>query len=174
MKTAKIIAEPHNLEVHPLDGLREINHGHWEEKTRAEVEKEYGDEYSYWENDPFSFAPTGGESGMQVLTRALPNLRTIVASHPGQTVLVVSHKATIRLLIGSFLGFDLRKYRDNLDQHPCCLNILDFADAKTFHARLILFNDISHYISHSEKLPCQPQLSNIWNFHEEEDHQQQK
>ena len=58
-------------------------------------------------------------------------------------VLVASHKATIRLLIGSLLGFDLRRYRDHLDQSPASLNILDFKDVA--HARLSLFNDISHY-----------------------------
>ncbi len=58
-------------------------------------------------------------------------------------MLVVSHKATIRLLIGSLLGFDLRGYRDRLDQRPCCLNVLDFRDAT--RARLMLYNDATHY-----------------------------
>jgi probable phosphoglycerate mutase len=58
-------------------------------------------------------------------------------------VLVVSHKATIRLLISSLLGFDARGYRDRLDQAPACLNVLDFKDP--VRARLMLFNDVSHY-----------------------------
>ena len=41
---------------------------------------------------------------------------------------VVSHKATIRLIMSSLLGFDERGYRDRLDQAPACLNILDFKD----------------------------------------------
>ena len=47
---------------------------------------------------------------------------------PASQVLVASHKATIRLMIGSLLGFDLRRYRDHLDQSPASLNILDFKD----------------------------------------------
>ena len=62
---------------------------------------------------------------------------------PAQRVLVVSHKATIRLLLSSLLGFDARGYRDRLDQAPACLNVLDFKDA--VRARLMLFNDTSHY-----------------------------
>jgi broad specificity phosphatase PhoE len=143
LKTAGIIAEPHGLTVSPVDGLREISHGRWEQRTRAEVEAAFGDEYQSWDADPFTFAPIGGESGLSVLARALPALRSIVQAHPEKTVLVVSHKATIRLLLGSFLGFDLRGYRDRLDQNPCCLNILDFKDAT--RARLMLYNDISHY-----------------------------
>ncbi len=148
MRTAEILAAPHKLSVQKVDGIREIDHGRWEQRTRAEVERAFKEEYEAWEEDPFTFAPQGGESGLSVLARALPALRAIVQEHPGQTVLVVSHKATIRLLIGSFLGFDLRGYRDRLDQHPCCLNVLDFKDAA--RARLMLFNDISHYEDHPE------------------------
>ena len=138
-----LIAASNRLEVQTKDGLREIDHGRWEQMTRAEVEKSYAEEYSTWEADPFTFAPLGGESGIAVLARALPVLRDIVVGHPGKKVLVVSHKATIRLLISSFLGIDARGYRDRLDQSPCCLNILDFKDS--VRARLMLFNDVSHY-----------------------------
>ena len=143
METARILAAPHRLPVTPKEGLREISHGHWEGKTRAVVEKEYPKEYALWNADPFSFAPPEGETGLAVTARALPTLLAIVAAHPGVQVLVASHKATIRLLIGSLLGFDLRRYRDHLDQSPASLNILDFKDVS--HARLSLFNDISHY-----------------------------
>ena len=141
--TAAIATAAHGLEPIPMDGLREISHGHWEEMTRAEVEDRFAVEYASWEADPFTFAPQGGESGLDVLARALPVVRNIVVNRPGETVLVVSHKATIRLLISSLLGFDARGYRDRLDQHPCCLNILDFKDP--VRARLMLFNDVSHY-----------------------------
>lgn len=131
------------LEVRVEAGLREISHGHWEGLARGEVEARYADEYSSWEEDPFTFAPEGGESGVAVLARALPVLREIVTRHPGERVLVVSHKATIRLLLSSLLGFDARGYRDRLDQAPACLNVLDFRDP--VRARLMLFNDTSHY-----------------------------
>lgn len=158
MKTASIIAEPHGLKVEPEPDLREISHGRWEQRTRAEVEEAFGDEYAAWDADPFTFAPVGGESGLSVLARSLPALRRIVQAHAGQTVLVVSHKATIRLLLGSLLGFDLRGYRDRLDQNPCCLNILDFKDAT--RARLMLYNDISHYEDQPEM--TQSSLSKWW------------
>ncbi|HEX7830977.1 MAG TPA: histidine phosphatase family protein [Thermoanaerobaculia bacterium] len=143
VETARIIAGKCALEATTIDGLREISHGRWEGLTRAEVEARYAEEYAAWEEDPFTFAPERGESGVAVLARALPALRTIVTKHPGQRVLVVSHKATIRLLLSSLLGIDGRGYRDRLDQAPACLNVLDFRDP--VHARLMLFNDTSHY-----------------------------
>jgi broad specificity phosphatase PhoE len=143
LETARILAVPHGLLVQERDGLREISHGRWEGLTRREVEERFGDEYASWETDPFTFAPEGGESGVSVLARALPVIREVVVSHAEETVLVVSHKATLRLLLSSLLGFDARGYRDRLDQSPACLNVVDFKDPA--RARLMLFNDISHY-----------------------------
>ncbi len=145
VETAAILARPHRLAPIPEDGLREIGHGRWEGLTRAEVEERFPGEYATWEADPFTFAPEGGESGLAVLARALPVIRHIVVSHEGSTVLVVSHKATMRLVL-SLLGFDARGYRDRLDQSPACLNVVDFKDAS--RARLMLFNDVSHYADH--------------------------
>ncbi|HUG33231.1 MAG TPA: histidine phosphatase family protein [Anaerolineales bacterium] len=149
LETATILAAPHKLTPVSKDSLREISHGHWDGLTRAEVEEKFGNEYAAWEADPFTFAPEGGESGLSVLARALPVIREIVVAHEGRNVLVVSHKATLRLLISSLLGFDARGYRDRLDQAPACLNILDFKD--TVRARLMLFNDVSHYADHPHK-----------------------
>lgn len=144
METARILAAPHHLEPVPRDGLREISHGHWEGRTRAEVESTFAAEYTAWEADPFTYAPEGGESGISVLARALPVIREIIIRHRDENVLVVSHKATLRLMISSLLGFDARGYRDRLDQAPACLNIMDFKD--TVRTRLMLFNDVSHYV----------------------------
>jgi broad specificity phosphatase PhoE len=143
VETAVILADPHKLPIIKRDGLREISHGRWEGLTRLEVEARFPDEYSSWESDPFTFAPQDGESGVGVLARALPVIRAIVVAHAGQSVLVVSHKATLRLMISSLLGFDARGYRDRLDQSPACLNVIDFKDPA--RARLMLFNDVSHY-----------------------------
>ena len=132
-----------SLTIETRDGLREISHGHWEGLSRREVEAKYPDEYPAWEEDPFTFAPEGGESGVAVLARALPVIREVVTRHAGARVLVVSHKATLRLVLSSVLGFDPRGYRDRLDQAPACLNVLDFRDP--VRARLMLFNDTSHY-----------------------------
>jgi broad specificity phosphatase PhoE len=142
-ETATIIATPHRLVPIPRDGLREINHGRWESLRRSEVEAQFPDEYAEWEEDPFTYAPLGGESGLSVMARALPVIREVVLNHRDENVAVVSHKATIRLIISSLLGFDPRGYRDRLDQAPACLNVLDFKDP--VRARLMVFNDVSHY-----------------------------
>ena len=95
--------------------------------------------------------------------RALPVLLEIVRAHHDEAVAIISHKATIRLLLSSLLGFDPRRYRDNLDQSPAALNIVDFKDAA--HARLTLFNSTSHYSAPAATIPSVPKarLSKWWN-----------
>src|ERR1700737_4898509 len=158
IETAQILAAPHKLDVQAREGLREISHGRWEQMTRREVEEKFPEEAAEWEKDPYTFAPLGGESGLAVTARALPALIELVREYPGKNILIVSHKATIRLLLSSLLGFDPRGYRDNLDQKPAALNIVDFKDP--VRARLTLFNDTSHY----DAVPTMPagQLSNWW------------
>jgi broad specificity phosphatase PhoE len=151
VETSRILAAPHHLEIQQREGLREISHGHWETLTRQEVEKTYPAEFALWDQDPYTFSPEDGESGLSVIARALPALLEIVRRHAGCSVIVVSHKATIRLLLSSLLGFDPRRYRDNLDQHPAALNIVDFKGPA--RSRLMLFNDTSHYSLGGSSLP---------------------
>lgn len=158
VETARLVGERCGLDLQLRDGLREISHGHWEGLTRREVETRYAEEYASWEADPFTFAPEGGESGVAVLARGLTVFREIVTQHQGESVLVVSHKATIRIILSSLLGFDPRGYRDRLDQAPACLNVLDFRGP--VRARLMLFNDTSHYAQ--DPRDTGPGLSRWW------------
>ena len=141
-ESARIIADACGLVPIARDGLREMSHGHWAELTHHEVTERFPDELAAWEEDPFNFAPEGGEPGVAVLARALPVFREIVTTHPGGRMLVVAHKATLRLVICSWLGMDPRGYRDRLDQAPAGLNVVDFEGP--VRARLVLFNDTSH------------------------------
>ncbi len=150
METARTLALPHGLGPIAEHGLREIDYGHWEGLRRSEVESTFQAEYAVWQEDPFAVAPLGGESGVNVLNRALPAMRAIVERHRHGTVLVVSHKGTNRLLVSSLLGFDMRGYRDRLEQSPAALSVLDFTSE--VRARVRLFNDISHYEDLSERL----------------------
>jgi broad specificity phosphatase PhoE len=142
-QTATILAQPHGRFPVGVAGLREIDHGQWERMVHKDVEQRDAAEYAAWSADPFNVAPPGGETGLHVLSRAMPALLKIVADHAGQTVLIVAHKATNRLLICALAGIDPREYRKRLAQDLACLNILEFTD--TTHAELILLNDTSHY-----------------------------
>lgn len=119
------------------DGLREISHGEWEGLTHDEARAKHPASYAAWSKDPYRNPAEGGESGEDVLARAMPVIRDIVAAEEGKRVAVVSHKATLRLILCDFLGIDPRGYRDKLEQSPACLDIVAMSESG---ARLVLLN----------------------------------
>ena len=143
LDTARYIAQVHGLTVTPVPDLREIDHGVWNGLSLDECTAKYPDDVAAYNRDPYTFAPAGGESGEQVLKRAVPALLELVRAHPNQTIVVVAHKTTNRLMIAHFLGIDPRGYRDRLGQRPACLNVLEFRAEDD--AELLLLNDIGHY-----------------------------
>jgi probable phosphoglycerate mutase len=126
LRTAEIIAAPHSLSVTTDAALREIDHGHWEGLEQDDVKRRLAPEFAAWTADPLTFAPEGGETGLSVLSRALPALRTIVERWTGRTALVVSHKATIRLAAAALLGLDPRRYRDRLALDAASVSVITF------------------------------------------------
>jgi probable phosphoglycerate mutase len=143
IETAQLALGGREMSLSRVDGLKEIDHGPWEGHRHADVERDCAADYTAWDADPFMAPPPGGESGLSVLARALPALYRIVVDHPNHTVLVVSHKATNRLLLCSLMGIDERLYREKVTQDLACLNVLSFKSPS--QARVVLMNDTSHY-----------------------------
>jgi broad specificity phosphatase PhoE len=116
-ESARIIADARGLVPIARDGLREIGHGHWEELTRREVAERFPDEFAVWEEDP---SPSHGNAQASTATPDSQPLvfREIITSHPAQCVLVVSHKATLRLVLCSLVRLDPRGYRDRWAKRP--------------------------------------------------------
>jgi probable phosphoglycerate mutase len=142
-ETAEFIARVHGMEVVPVPELREVNHGVWDGLNRDEIRAKFGGQLDEYNRDPYHFRPDGGESGEDVLRRAAPAMSELVKKHDGQTILVVAHKTTNRLLICKFLGLDPQQFREKLAQRPACLNVLLFPNGN--EAQLLLLNDIGHY-----------------------------
>ena len=78
-----------------------------------------------------------------MLARALPVMREIVVAHAGERCSWSRTRPRCASSCAACSAFDARGYRDRLDQSPACLNVVDFKDP--VRARLMLFNDISHY-----------------------------
>ncbi len=140
VSTAAAAIAGRSLAIVQAPELREVDHGRWEGLTPEEVKSRFGEEYARWSADPFRFGPQGGETGEQVLARALPRLERIVREHDGRHVLVVSHKATIRVLAAAVLGLDPARYRDRLSLEFASLSILTFEGWG--RGRLTLWNEV--------------------------------
>ncbi len=96
--TARIIAEPHGLEVRVMPEFREMNFGEWEGLSASEISERCGSLYKRWLKDPGAVATPGGESLQSVLTRALQGLQCLAGLHKDQEILVVTHGAVLMAL----------------------------------------------------------------------------
>jgi probable phosphoglycerate mutase len=123
--TAQPLCEAVGLTPHLRGGLKEIAYGQWEGKTPEEVNREFHDEYVGWLADPGWNAPTGGERGVDVARRSSMALEEIERTQPSGNVLVVSHKATVRIMLCSLLGIDVGRYRDRLSMPVAALSIVE-------------------------------------------------
>jgi probable phosphoglycerate mutase len=130
MRRAGATAEPFcraaGLEMRLRDGLREIDYGRWEGKTPVDVKQEFHDEYLNWLADAGWNSPTGGERGIDVGYRSLGVLEEIQREHSDGDVLVVSHKATIRILLCQLLGIDIGRYRDRIGVPVSSVAVVEF------------------------------------------------
>jgi broad specificity phosphatase PhoE len=124
--TAQPLCEVVGLPMQTRDGLREIGYGAWEDREQKDVKLNYEQDYIRWLTEPAWNPPTGGETAVQVASRALPIISEIEAKHKDGNVLVVSHKATIRIILCSLMGIDLGRYRDRIDAPAASVSIIKF------------------------------------------------
>ena len=75
---------------------------------------------------PGAVAPPGGENGWAIAARAVPAIEEIVRRHPEGNVLVVSHKATIRVIICALLGVDLNLFRARIGAPVASIATIEF------------------------------------------------
>lgn len=124
IETAEIINRYHNLKIEIESGIRELNYGLWEGKSRREIEEEFPREYKAWRLDN-SIAPPRGESAIEVYERSRKVIERIVYETTNDNILIVAHKSVNRLFICGLLGGDLRYYR-RVGQDNCALNIIKY------------------------------------------------
>ena len=115
-RTAAALATRINLEPIVDDGLREISYGEWEGLRHEEAKQRYPEAYAYWASDTASRSVPGGETAFQVAARAALVLERVKREHADGRVLLVSHKATIRIMVCALLGLDVRLFRDRIAQ----------------------------------------------------------
>ena len=139
--TAKPLCELVGMEMQLRDGLKEIDFGKWEGKTPAEVNREYHDEYVRWQSEPGWNAPPDGERAIDIARRSSQVIEEIETNYPDGNVLVVAHKATIRIMLCSLLGIDVGRYRDRLHMPVAAVSVLEFCQQGP---RLLKLSDRAH------------------------------
>lgn len=125
--TARPLCEALGLAPELRDGLKELAYGAWEGLTRPEVMERFHDDYLLWVADPAWNLPTGGETAVTVAQRALRVIEEIQSRFQDGNVLIVSHKATIRILLCALLGIDVGRFRYRLGCPVGSVSVVEFA-----------------------------------------------
>lgn len=114
------------LPLEQMSGLAEIDYGAWDGLETDEVSRDFHDEYERWIADPAWNPPTGGETAVALAQRVTHAIEQIRAAHPTGNVLVVSHKATIRVALCALLGVDVGRFRYRFGCPVGSVSIVEF------------------------------------------------
>jgi broad specificity phosphatase PhoE/ribonuclease HI len=139
-QTADTLAAALGVATDVNDDIAEVDFGAWEGLTFAEAQRDYPSELSEWLVSPEA-APPKGESFATAARRIRRGRDAIIAAHPGNTVLVITHVTPIKTLIRLALDAPpVSLFRIHLD--TASVSIIDYhADG---NSSLRLVNDTGH------------------------------
>lgn len=111
LSTSGKIAAPHNLKVHVLEDLTEIEFGEWQGLNVGDIETRWPELWKKWRSDPSQMKVPGGESFEHVAARVSRALGTVMAQNPEANSLIVTHEIVIKMVIIQVLEAPLSIYR---------------------------------------------------------------
>ena len=138
--TAQTIAAGRSQLVITLPDLREINFGELEGLNFTEVGKQYPEIARLWRERRMSLRYPGGESIEELDGRVSQFRRRLEKHGAGETVLIVAHSATLRLLMCQLLGLPSQHWW----QFRLDLASLTVMGTYPAGAILNLLNDVCH------------------------------
>lgn len=159
MGTAEEIRRELGLEKLLTDiALREFSFGEWEGRIWQEVRTANPDVFKIWDAEPHLVTAPGGENMEMVLKRAWDFLQSILKLHSGETVCLVTHGLTLKLLVTKALGFEVHEWAKSPWQHNTALNIFE-VDGEQWIPKLV--GDCQHLEGLEEESEILPPSKNI-------------
>jgi probable phosphoglycerate mutase len=122
-ETAAPIAAALGLHLRTDRGLIEADVGDWTEKSLARLYKTK--EWPTVQRWPSGFRFPGGESFAEMSTRSMSAVLRLVAAHPGETVVAVSHADPIKAIVAAAAGVHL-DLMQRFVISPCSVSALLF------------------------------------------------
>lgn len=150
IETARPLCELVGIEMKIRKGLQEIGYGEWEGMHPTEIEQKDHDRYVQWLTDPAWNCPPRGERGIDIARRAAAVLEEIEQTYPDGNVLIVSHKATIRIMLCELMGIDVGRYRDRFEMPVAAVSLVELTErGPLFH----MIANRAHLDAHLRSLP---------------------
>jgi probable phosphoglycerate mutase len=122
-ETAAPIAKALGLRVRTAPGLVEVDVGEWTEKPLARLYRTK--EWPTVQRWPGGFRFPGGESFAEMSVRSMDAVLGLVAEHPGQTIVAVSHADPIKAIVAAAAGVPL-DLMQRLAISPCSISAILF------------------------------------------------
>ena len=120
-ESAAIIGSMLGLVSHAADALAEIDFGAW---TGLEFSALQGDPaWNRWNQARSQHRPPGGESMLEAQTRISTWLSYVIARHPNQAIVAISHSDIIKAALAYGLGLSL-DHHDRLDIDPGSVSVM--------------------------------------------------
>ena len=146
-ETAQCIASRLGLPVLALDGVIEADYGEWTGGKIAELAKT--DEWKVVQVAPSRARFPGGESIREMQARTVGAIDAVVAAHPNETIVVVSHADPIKSAIAHYAGTHLDLFQ-RVNVSPASITVLEF---HAYGVMLVKCNDTG---SLDELVPAPP------------------
>lgn len=137
--TALAIADIHNLAVNLDPRLQEFCLGDWEGVKFEEIDMTHDREGRLY-SDP-DFAPPNGESQHMVRNRMVEAIDNIIAKHPGQNIVLVSHGVALGIALSHYLHQDTTRWLDYSHLNTA------YSEICPVEKKLLMFNKTDHYDS---------------------------
>ncbi len=134
-QTAEAIAAHHELPVRSLPGVIEADYGEWTGGKLAELAKT--DLWKTVQRAPSRARFPNGESLTEMQSRMVSALEAVVADHPGEVVVVVSHADPIKAAIAHYTGLHLDLFQ-RLVVAPASVTVFELS---SYGAALVKCND---------------------------------
>lgn len=141
-QTAQIIGQMAGAPCIPHDGMREVCLGAFQGLTLEQARERLPQECAAYFADQTHVAPPGGESMLELQTRAVAALDAIERDAQGcGRIAVVSHGALLKTLLCAVAGMPLTCF-GRIDVSNCSISVVDSACGMR---RLVTLNDLSHF-----------------------------
>jgi len=120
-QTAAPIAKATKLRIRTRAGLNECDFGKWTGRKLSDLRKL--PEWQTVQRYPSGFRFPGGESFAEMQARISGTLVDLVAEHPGETIVCVSHADTIKAAVAHALGTHLDQFQ-RIVISPCSISAI--------------------------------------------------
>ncbi len=110
MQTAKRIIGEKQLQIQQIEGFAEFDFGAWEGKHYQEIEADDPENWQSWINDWKYAQVPDGDSFMIFYNRVKSSLAQIFAGGLDETILIVAHQGTLRVIAAELMGMKEEGY----------------------------------------------------------------